>query len=278
MEREPRSEALSHEAVLARLEAAVGAIQDSESFQQYLAVQARFPRYSWANVALILSQRPDATAVAGFRTWQELDRFVKRGEHGIRILAPRFRKDAESDERTLTGFFPVSVFDLSQTEGRPLPSVEVPRLEGEEGGRLFETALAFANDHHVRVRLGTEQDLGAPDINGLYDPTRGEIRVRSNPMPQMAKTLLHELSHYVHIKHIGEESENQEERETVAEGSAYVVAQHFGLETGQYSFPYIAAWAKQRERLTGQLGVIQRVASVLIDGMEGKCGTGVEEE
>jgi hypothetical protein len=257
------------EDVFARLEAGVASIQDTDSFQRYLAVQAKFHNYSANNVALILAQKPDASAIASFRRWKELGRSVKRGERGIRILAPLFGKDAATGEQVVRGFIPVPVFDLSQTEGRPLPQPLTPLLlEGDGGGAFFDALLDYAQGCGVRVRLMRHAlELGSLDANGDYSPRTNQIRLRPNPMRQMAKTLAHELSHFVHITVVGEESEHREERETVAEGSAYVVAHHFGLDTGAYSFPYIAHWTKNRERLGAQLGVIQKVSSAIIDGI-----------
>src|SRR5215218_5218646 len=114
--------------IFARLEQAVGAIHDSETFRSYLDVQARFHHYSWGNVALILAQRPDATQVAGYNTWLKMHRYVKRGERGIKIIVPMTKKvqtEDGGDESKL--FFGVgNVFDYSQTDGEDLPKVEVP--------------------------------------------------------------------------------------------------------------------------------------------------------
>src|SRR5215218_3297764 len=126
--------------IFARLEQAVGAIHDSETFRSYLDVQARFHHYSWGNVALILAQRPDATQVAGYNAWLKMHRYVKRGEQGIKIFVPMKKKkgateDGEEEESKL--FFGIGhVFDVSQTDGEPLPTVEVPVLQGEQGTEL----------------------------------------------------------------------------------------------------------------------------------------------
>src|SRR5215207_10463900 len=115
-----------HSDVLARLEQAVGQIQDSESFRRYLDVQARFHHYSWGNVSLILAQHPTATQVAGYNAWLKMHRYVKRGEKGIKIIVPMTKKvKTENDEEDSKLFFGVgNVFDVSQTDGEPLPKVE----------------------------------------------------------------------------------------------------------------------------------------------------------
>lgn len=259
--------------VFRRLEEGVASIQDSESFARYLALQAKFHHYSAHNVALILAQLPDATIVASFRRWQEdFERHVRKGEKGIRILAPTFGKDEGTGDAVLRGFVPVPVFDVSQTEGKPIPEPARPlTLEGHEGGELFDTLLTYAQTERVHVRLARGRlELG--DANGDYNPRSREVRLKANPMRQMAKTVAHELSHHVHLTYLGAESTDRGERETVAEGSAFVVAHHFGLETGAYSFPYIAGWARNRERLVQQLDVIHRVSVRIIDALDATAG------
>src|SRR3954453_6494052 len=126
---------------LARLEQAVGAIHDSDTFRAYLDAQARFHSYSFGNVLLILSAKPDATRVAGYQTWKQLGRQVRRGEKGIRIIVPMRGRTAVSPaegeasdeekpktERTIVRFGTGSVFDIQQTDGQPLATVDVPVL------------------------------------------------------------------------------------------------------------------------------------------------------
>src|SRR5215211_9415847 len=139
---EPDSDPVA--ASLLQLERSVAAIQDSDTFRAYLTAQARFHTYSFGNVLLILSQRPESTRVAGYRTWQSLERHVKKGEKAIRIIAPAYYKRKEVDaqtgedvERQVTFFRSASVFDYSQTEGKPLPEVPVPVLDSDAGGELY---------------------------------------------------------------------------------------------------------------------------------------------
>src|SRR5690242_4478341 len=116
-----------------RLAAAVEAMADSETFGAWLRARSAFHDYSFNNTLLIVSQRPDATQVAGYRTWQKLGRQVRKGEHGIRILAPCVvkRETDEGEERSAMFFRTVSVFDVSQTDGEPLPELEYRSLEGD---------------------------------------------------------------------------------------------------------------------------------------------------
>jgi antirestriction protein ArdC len=258
-------------ALLDRLDAQVGAIQDSDSFRAYLDVQARFHAYSWGNVCLILGQRPEASRIAGYRAWQGLGRQVKRGETAIRIVVPMAKK-AENpdtgDEERRTFFSVGHVFDIAQTEGEPLPQVEVPILEGDEGGQLYERLAAAAQADGVAVERTRDLGAGMTDTMGFYRP--GEhptIVVREASPLQMVKTLAHELSHHLTGKH-ETYGELRAEHETIAEASAYVVLAHFGLDSGERSFPYVATWAQDRAVLRGVLGTIQGVANTLITHVE----------
>lgn len=210
-------------ALLDRLEAQVGAIQDSDSFRAYLDVQARFHTYSWGNVCLILEQRPEATRVAGYRAWQRLGRQVKRGEQAIRIFVPMSKKaeNPETGEEERRTFFGVgSVFDIAQTEGEPLPHVDVPILEGDEGGQLYSSLAAVAQSDGVAVERTRDLGTGMSETMGFYRPgERPTIVVREAPQLQMTKTLAHELAHHVTGKH-ETYGEHRAEHETIAEASA----------------------------------------------------------
>jgi len=254
--------------VLARLEQAIGEIHDSETFRRYLEVQAKFYRYSWRNVALILSQRPESTHVAGYNAWLKLHRYVRQGEHGIKIIVPMTKKqvNAEGEDEQRLFFGTGTVFDLSQTDGEPLPEVAVPILEGEEGGPLMDQLLELAQREHVQV--GLDRGELPAEAAGAYWPGDRKIRVRPAPMRQMSKTLAHEMAHHVHLTRIGQESSSREERETVAESSAYVVCQHFGVDSGERSFPYVALWAQDRAVFQEALSSIQRVSATIIDALE----------
>jgi antirestriction protein ArdC len=260
-----------HEA-LNRLTEAIAAIHDSDGFRRYLAVQARFHTYSWANAALIMAQRPDATRVAGFRKWQELGRQVRKGEHGIGILVPHFRKQQDPDGgdevSKLTGFGVGRVFDIAQTDGEPLPEVPVPRLEGEQGRALWDDLRQIAEVDRIRVRTLLPSQMPSDETMGYYIPSKREIHVAEYGQRQMTKTLAHELAHHFHLSFEGEEATERAERETVAESVAFVAAAHYGLDTGERSFPYIAVWAQNQERFRAQLGVIQRLSARLIDAVD----------
>jgi len=125
--------------ILRTLEQSVAEIHDSTSFRHYLDAQPRFHQYSFGNVALIMAQRPDATRIAGYTTWLKLHRYVKKGERAIKIIVPMYSvdKDELGEEYQRRFFGNGHVFDISQTDGEPLPEVHIPILEGDEGGVLY---------------------------------------------------------------------------------------------------------------------------------------------
>jgi antirestriction protein ArdC len=259
---------------LTRLEQAVGAIHDSETFRAYLDAQARFHSYSFSNVLLILSQKPDATRVAGYQTWKSLGRQVRRGEKGIRIIVPiRGRATSSPDEseaadaekprpeRTIVRFGTGSVFDISQTDGKPLPTVDVPVLEGAEGEALYDRLAAIATDESLALERTSQ--LPRESVMGYYEPDQRRIVVREASPRQMTKTLAHELAH-----HFGAGTQSTPEEETMAESVAYVVCAHFGLDTGERSFPYIATWSQDSAVLKGAMARIQQVSSRIIGRFE----------
>ena len=249
--------------VLQRFEDAVGAIQDSESFRRWLDISSRFHNYSLGNQLLIAMQRPDATQVAGFHAWLKLGRHVVKGEKGIKIMVPLARKvanDEGEEERRVTRFGTGHVFDVSQTDGEPLPTLAVPTLEGEAGQELWEGLSRFAAAERLAVSV-IEPERLPRETMGYFTPATGEIVVGAYSQRQRTKTLAHELGHYV--ARVDDRAEN----ECIAEGIAYVVCAHFGIDTGERSFPYVAGWAKDKAMLKNVLGTIQRASAFLIEGV-----------
>jgi antirestriction protein ArdC len=271
---------------LGRLDEAVSAIHDSEAFRRYLDVQARFHRYSFGNVLLILSQQPEATHVAGYRTWQSLGRQVRRGERGIKILVPMRVRQRENDadvgeatdsagqtsdddpagarQRLLFGIG--TVFDIAQTDGEPLATIDVPVLAGDDGVALYTQLEAIASQEGLTVERGSRR-LTRPQTMGFYSPTERLIVVREAAARQMTKTLAHELAH-----HFGGATAPSAEEETVAESVAYVVCARFGLDTGERSFPYVATWSREIQLFRHALGRIQGLSGRLIDHLERETG------
>jgi antirestriction protein ArdC len=212
---------------------------------------------------LIMLQRPDATKVAGYRTWQSLGRHVQKGERAIRIIAPSSYKrtveaeDGEQEEQRLF-FRSVSVFDTGQTEGKPLPLVHVPVLYGTEGWDLYRKLEGLARGEGLSVTSADEDLMGS--AMGHYDSRRWQITLRDAALLQMTKTLAHELGH-----HFARHERSDPASETEAEGVAYVVLAHFGLDSGERGFPYVATWAKDGRVLRAALTNIQRISLRMID-------------
>jgi antirestriction protein ArdC len=263
------------------LDAGVERILDGEEFKRYLAFAARFHRYSANNSLLILVQRPGATRVAGYRRWRELGRQVRRGEEGIRILAPIFRtvEDEDSGEKTriLCSFKVVKVFDVSQTDlvpgAGPLP--EKPRPAALPGCSLAARALArslarLCEAEGLELReSGEELDALYPGANGLYSPRRRLILLRETLAgDQKAKSLTHELAHHLLHRDVRASEAERPTLEVEAEGTAYAVLSYFGVDASDYSFAYVAHWAEQKEVVKAVLSNIQKTARKIIEAVE----------
>ncbi len=183
------------DASLEVLAKAVDDVRASDAFRQYLATQARFHKYSWGNCLLIASQRPDATRVAGYRTWQGLTRQVRKGERGIMIFAPcPYRREVEksdgsTEEREGMFFRAVHVFDVAQTDGPELPSVDVPTVQAAADD-LLAKLTSVADSRGIAVSFGALS-------GGTFGVSKqGAVEVdNSHPTGQQAKTLAHELAH-----------------------------------------------------------------------------------
>ena len=263
------------EEAIERLEAGVSQIVDGEEFRRYLSVAAKFHHYSPNNCLMILMQRPEATRVAGYRAWQSMGRQVRKGEKGIRILAPIARKieDEKTGEetQTLCGFKTTAVFDISQTDGEEIP--DAPRPEDlaslpEEGAEIaaqfYDGLRAFCDAEGVAV----EEEHSRPGHYGTYG--RKERRITLNatlPTTEKATTLAHELAH--HLLHGQDADRNTKQaREVEAEGVAFVTCAAFGLDTSRFTFAYVANYAGQTEALKAALERIQGAARRLIEAVE----------
>ncbi len=231
-------------------------------------------------MGLILTQAPEATRVAGYRKWQELGRQVKKGEKGIAILVPhkrRLRREQdESEERgedeaqrgitTVSSFGVGRVFDISQTDGDPLP--EPPRPEmvdgtSDTGMRLYTDLLDYLELHGVTA--GREETQPS---NGYYQPLNRHVGIGLHiDGDQATKTLAHETAHMVAAHSPGVE---RRDAETVAESAAFVVLTHYGIDSSDYTFPYVATWAQDRAVLKRNLAAIQQVSHRIIAGIEGE--------
>jgi hypothetical protein len=237
---------------------------------QYLNAMARFHNYSFGNIMLIARQKPQATNVAGIRTWNSLGRFVKRGEKGILILAPMIGRkktdgaaesttDAKESAAQLYGFRAVYVFDVSQTEGKDLPALT--EVQGDVSG-YRERLVKFVESQNVTLNYS---ERIAP-ARGLS--FGGKITLLSGMQPaEEFSTLVHEIAH--EMLHRGERRTltTKQVRETEAEAVAFVVCQSVGLQTGTASTDYIQLWHGDAKLLQESLEVVQRTAAVILGGI-----------
>ena len=243
---------------------AVDAVRASADFKAYLDVQARFHRYSWCNTMLIYSQRPDATQVSGYRAWQKLKRQVRKGERGIRIFAPCpwKRENADTGETEQGMFFRcVSVFDVAQTDGEALPTVDVPDVD-TAADDLLARLIRVAESRTITLTF-------KPQPDGAYGVSkRGAIDVDdSHATGQQAKTLAHELAHEaLHWEDKGTFTRALAELE--AEAVSYVVCKHFNLDTAVRSSTYIAIWNGDAKSMRESLARIADAARGIIDDAE----------
>jgi DNA primase len=244
--------------LLAKLAAGVAELETSEGWQNWLKAQAKFHRYSFGNVLLLMSQNPEATQVAGFHTWKAMGRSVNAGEHGLKILAPCTHKvkaeaEGEEDGYRVTGFRVATVFDVSQTSGAPLEEHPSHRLTGAAPAGVQEALGDFARSAGWTVAFVPADDLGAAAGATKYLSREIVLSVELEPA-QAAKTLAHEIGHA--LLHGPEFKGSREQAEVEAESVAYLVCQQIGLETGGYSFGYVLGWASENGA-TSTVGVIQ---------------------
>jgi antirestriction protein ArdC len=252
----------------------IATLTTSEAWQAWLDTQARFHSYSFGNVMLIMAQCPEASQVAGFRTWQGLGRQVRRGEHGLRILAPMSWKRTDDDgteHRGIRGFRGVAVFDISQTDGEPLPAHPCQLLTDTDDSGLFDRLAKVA------IGLGfSVSDAPASGMSGANGYTRHadhSIVVCADRSPlQRAKTLAHEIGHA--ILHAPEDFDYHNRRalaELEAESVAYVVCQSVGLVTDDYSLGYVATWNRDHapELIKASGERIAKASKIILTALEG---------
>ena len=280
-----------------RLEQGIKELFESERYKEYLRVMSKFYNYSFNNTMLIAMQKPDASYVAGFNAWKNnFQRNVIKGEKGIRILAPApfkvkremekldpqtqqpiIGKDGkpvtEEQEVTIPAFKVVSVFDVSQTEGKELPDIAVDELTGDvEQYKDFFAALERTSP----VPIGFEKiESGA---HGYYHLEEKRIAIDEGMSElQTLKTAIHEVSHAkLHDIDLNAPKDEQQvrpdrrTREVEAESVAYTVCQHYGLDTSDYSFGYVAGWSSGKEltELKGSLETIRSAANEIINSID----------
>ena len=234
----------------------------SDALASYLKAIARFHRYSLHNVLLITLQKPNASHVAGFRTWNQLGRFVKKGEKGLVIFAPMLRRKADSaddsstDSSIIMGFRAAYVFDISQTEGQELPQIGV--VHGDPGCQI-ERLRGFAAAQNIALEY-SEQIAPARGIS--YG---GRIALLPGQSPaEEFSTFVHELAHELLHRDDRRESTSRKVRETEAEATAFVVCHAIGLDTGSAACDYIQLWNPDVDTLTQSLEYVHKAASQIL--------------
>ena len=293
-----RTEKQKVQEITDKLEEGLKELFESEKYKTYLSTMSKFHNYSFNNTLLIAMQKPEATLVAGYKAWQKnFERHVNKGEKAICILAPAPYKIKEERDKldpvtgemmfdengmpqkeqvevTIPAFRAVSVFDVSQTDGKPIPELEAQELLSTvEGYEDFVQALMNV----APVPIGFEDIPG--DSKGYFHTEEKRIAVQENMSEsQTLKTMVHEVAHsMLHNKEINrddlieEPAKDRNTKEVEAESVAYTVCQHFGIDTSDYSFGYIAGWSsgKDMKELKSSLDTIRKTASELITGIEG---------
>ena len=281
-----------------KLEQGIKELFESERFKEYLRTMSKFYNYSFNNTLLIAMQKPEATYVAGYTSWQRnFDRQVLKGEKGIKILAPAPYKAQEerekidpltqkpvigTDGKAVTetvevlrpAFKVVSVFDVSQTDGKELPDIIVDELKGTvENYEAFFDALKQVSP----VPISFENIPGG--AKGFFSPVESRIAIQEGMSEiQTVKTAIHEIAHAkLHAvkpdeKTAPEDRKDRHTKEVEAESVAYTVCQRYGIETSDYSFGYIAGWSsgKETKELKSSLDTIRKTAAEMIEGIDAK--------
>jgi len=280
--------------ITTKLESGIKGIFESEQYKSYLCTLSKFHNYSFNNCLLIAMQKPDASHIAGFNAWRDtFKRQVRKGEKGIKILAPAPYKAVKEVERidtngqpvfdsngqrvkdtietTIPSFKITTVFDVSQTDGEPLPQIGVSELTGSvDRYKDFFAALEKTSN----VPIVFEAVTGG--AKGYYNQEEKRIVINESMSElQNLKTLIHEIAHSrLHDidknAPVTEPRPDRRTREVEAESIAYTVCQHYGLDTSDYSFGYVATWSgdKQLDTLKASLDIIRKEADAIISEVD----------
>lgn len=255
----------------------------SDTYKQYLTTMSKFHNYSPRNIQLILMQNPEASHVASFKKWKdEFERSVNKGEKALRIFAPMTLKrrdpktnepllDENGNEQTFISFKLVPVFDVSQTDGKELPK-PIYELEGtyEDYGNLYKSAKEVSEANGVPLSFSKD----TKGSNGFYSVTNNEIVIKQGMSEQQTlKTIFHEMAHsdLHNMEKLQETPLKRSTAELQAESVAFVVASHYGLDTSEYSFGYLATWTDDPDGLSdleGQIKIVQKEADSLISRID----------
>ena len=276
-----------------KLSEGVKEIFEGDNYKKYLNTISKFHNYSTNNTILIARQNPEATLVAGFKSWENnFNRHVKKGEKGIKIIAPSpYKKkvmvekvdpvsmeikldmngnpEKEETEIKMTAYRIVSVFDVSQTEGEPLPQIAVELTDNVNEYEAFMQAIRQSTSIPIEF-----EDISDSAAKGYFDNAAQKIVIRKGMSEsQSVKTAIHELAHSIlHNTDTNAEGagKDRQTKEVEAESVAYTVCSHFGIDTSDYSFGYIAGWSSGREadELKQSLETIRETSSELINSIE----------
>lgn len=300
---QPAQKKTQTQQIVEQLEQGVSEVFESEPYKQYLQVMSKFHSYSYNNILLIAMQCPSATMVAGYESWQRLfKRHVCKNEKAIKILAPCPYKrtilqdvtdpithqpirDAQGNivkekvQIMVPAFRPVSVFDVSQTEGEPLPEMAtVQELIGEVDG--FDTlqeiieSMAPCAIYHKDIEGSAK---------GYFSPDKNEIVIKNGlAQQQEIKTMIHEIAHSLlhNSEKMKDKKISRNDMEVQAESVAYTVCSALGIDTSEYSFGYIAGWSQGKDikELKSALDLICDTASSMIFHIENKLTERYEEK
>jgi antirestriction protein ArdC len=249
------------------------AAKQSATYRAWLSTVSRFYKYSFGNCLLIWSQAPEATRVAGFNAWKSLGRFVKKGETGIRILAPMVRKSEEEKNGTtektsrVFGFRSVAVFDYAQTDGEPLPELNCNATEGGD------TLLPLLEQAATKLNITLIYKAIAGGADGLSKGGLIEIE-ETLDTPARCGVIAHELAHEI-LHKSNREGTTRQQRELEAESVSYAVLAHFGMHSE--SRFYLATYGVTAEMLTASLQTIGNAAKQIITLIEGTTDKESEE-
>jgi len=254
---------------LKELERGLETFQSSNIWKDYLDTVAQFHNYSPCNCILIKLQKPQSTYVAGYHTWKKLGRYVKKGEQGIAILAPVYKKIVkeveivsgeveEVEETILIGFKTVYVWDISQTEGEELTLNIYNPLKGEAPEDLITAVEKYISSLGYLVVYG---DCGKAE--GYVQNSKKVVYINLNrePITRLA-TLVHELAHIIL------EPATKDEEEFEAESVSYVILKTFGIDTGQAAFPYITIWHPTLKDFLERAEKVRRASNIILENLE----------
>lgn len=266
-------------AALNRIEDSLQAINTDEDWINFLCFQAQFYNYSFGNAMLIFSQNPNATYVKGYKAWNKLGRYVKRGSKGLAILAPCIRKvevfkepenknlyhDKEAEKeirKVVSGFRIAYVYDIADTDGDDsmLP-VLVTGLagNGEQEKEIYERLLNVISKEHCVQEVSGTASKGSFNLETEVISIRGDLEYL-----QKIKTLLHEYAHLLDFQMHPEDDISRNRRELIAESVAFIVSLRLGLDTSRYSMSYIKSWLKDKEELKIIADSVQKIAYTII--------------